>query len=55
VVIKKPISSKKSKSLENINKKTKKTGAEKAIIDMYKKQYQQLETCEQTRNTSSNN
>lgn len=47
VEIKKPMSSKKSKSLENMNKnlcKTKKNITEKAIIELYKKQYLEKET-----------
>ena len=41
------MSSKKSKSLENMNKnlsKTKKNITEKAIIELYKKQYLEKET-----------
>lgn len=41
VVIKKPMSSKKSKSLENVNKfgKNRKASVTSKIIDIYKKQY----------------
>lgn len=44
VLIKKPKSSKKSKSLENVNNKSKQSQTNKAIIEMYKKQ--QLEISE---------
>ncbi|CDW90074.1 UNKNOWN [Stylonychia lemnae] len=56
VVIKRPMSSKKSKSLENVNKLVKNRKASvtsKAIIELYKKQYQQQSTSQcDTRNYS---
>lgn len=51
VVIKRPMSSKKSKSLENVNKvgyRKNTSISNKAIIDLYKKQ--QLDSIENTRN-----
>lgn len=49
VVIKKPISSKKSKSLENISKASK----QRALLDVYKKQFQLQEHCEKAKDGSS--
>eukprot|EP00347_Sterkiella_histriomuscorum_P013562 403364240 len=56
VVIKRPMSSRKSKSIENVNKFTshrKLSNSNHAIIDIYKKQYQQYDKSENTRNILS--